>query len=330
MVCLLLVDGTGHNGHQPFLQALPPIFGAGGVDSGGQLPDSVRLPVPGRQIFKIRPEWIVFGTEIGMDHRTQVRHTTKHIRFLQGTPDRVFPIIGDRLISIVFRQAPILHYTPDDIAAKLETSVQKLLYLNDKTIPTMRTKRRFPRTMLLRMHISAIHSLQTLFGRQVGKGFTGILHNFFFGHSQTVAVGGKEMDVIVAVALGISILSGCLLTGRRNQLHDIFSDNGFYRRQIAGPSALSSQPGFETGGKIKLRIVRNNAETTGIASRSIGFSTQQALIPVFHPLVDSRMTLRHQFKPDHRVDNDFDAMPARTDPAGHRIDSLTHQSEQVG
>ena len=138
------------------------------------------------------------------------------------------------------------------------------------------------------------------------------------------------MDVIVAVALGISILSGCLLTGRRNQLHDIFSDNDLYRRQIAGQSALSSQPEFETGGKIKLRIVRNNAETPGIASRSIGFSTQQALIPVFHPLVDSRMTLRHQFKPDHRVDNDFDAMPARTDPAGHRIDSLTHQSEQVG
>ena len=123
MVCLLLVDGTGHNGHQPFLQALPPIFGAGGVDSGGQQPDSVRLPVPGRQVFEVRPEWIVFGTKIGMDHRTQVRHTAKHIRFLQGTPDRVFPIIGDRLISIVFRQTPILHYTPDDIAAKLETFV---------------------------------------------------------------------------------------------------------------------------------------------------------------------------------------------------------------
>ena len=265
-----------------------------------------------------------------MDHRTQVGDATKHACFLQSTPDGVFPVIGDRLVSVVLRQAPVLHSAPHDIAAKLETSGQKLLYLNDKTVSAMHAKRRFPGTMLLRMHISAVDSLQTLFARQVGKGFGGILYDFFLCHSQAVAVGGKEMDVIVAVTLGINKLTGSLLTGGRDQLHDIFSDNGFYRRQSARQSTLAPEPVFEAGRDIKLRIIRNDAEPPGIASRSIGFDTQQALIPVFHQFVDSRMVLGHQFKPDSRIDNDFDAMPARTDPAGHRIGCLAHQGEQVG
>ena len=178
------------------------------------------------------------------------------------------------------------------------------------------------------MRISTTDRLQAFFSRQVGEVFAGILQHIFFHYPQPVAVGGKEMYEIVAVALGIGKLAGSPFTGGRDQLHHIFPGNGFYRRQIVGQSALPFQPGLETGREVKLRIVRNKAEPP--ATRSIGFDPQQAPVPVFHQIIHSQMVLGSQVKPDSRIDNDFEAMTARTDPAGHRIGSLAHQPEQTG
>ena len=136
MVFFMLVEGTGDNGNEPFFQALLPIFGASGIDCRGKTGYRVGLPVPGGKMLEIRTERIVLGTKIGMYHRPQVGKVAEHTFLLQGTPDGVLPIIGNRTVRLMLVEFAIFDLTAHNIAAQAVTQSQKLLYLGHTAAPS--------------------------------------------------------------------------------------------------------------------------------------------------------------------------------------------------
>ena len=71
--------------------------------------------------------------------------------------------------GIVFLQVPVFNRASDDIATKFVIFRQKLLYLIDKTVSALQTGRRFLRSILFGMRISAVDCLPAFLDRQVVK-----------------------------------------------------------------------------------------------------------------------------------------------------------------
>ena len=81
---------------------------------------------------------MIFGTEIGMDHRAQVGQAAIDTGFLQGTPKGVFPVVGHcrEGCSLPAFSGTIFHLVANDVTTQFEMFGQVFLYLGDKAVST--------------------------------------------------------------------------------------------------------------------------------------------------------------------------------------------------
>ena len=107
---------------------------------------------------------------------------------------------------------------------------QVFLYLGDKAVSTPGRDRCRPCRELFGMCIGTADSLQPFFSGQVGKRSGGIALYFFPANAQTITMAGKEVDVVVAVALGINHFTGSLLAGGSEQAGHFAGNDRFHLR----------------------------------------------------------------------------------------------------
>ena len=121
MILHISVYGARYGGNEPFAETGQPVFRTGGADGRSKPGNMVGLPVPGGQLAEIGFEGIELFAETGMDHRTQLRDFTEDAAQLKVAPDRVFPVIGDRMVFLAFGSfITIFHQVTNDILPQVE------------------------------------------------------------------------------------------------------------------------------------------------------------------------------------------------------------------